>query len=68
MFEKFIRDAMCKHFTENGLLSDEQYGFCKGRSCSTQLLVTLNDWMSSIDNKIPLDQWRRLRFGSGSAR
>lgn len=55
VFEKFIRDAMCRHFTENGLLSDEQYGFCKGRSCSTQLLVTLNDWMSSIDNKIPLD-------------
>ena len=55
IFEKFVRDALCKHFTDNNLLSEEQYGFCKGRSCTTQLLVTLNDWMHSLDKKLPLD-------------
>ena len=55
IFEKFVRDALCKHFTDNNLLSEEQYGFCKGRSCTTQLLVTLNNWMHSLDKKLPLD-------------
>ena len=33
----------------------EQYGFCGGRSCTTQLLNTINDWLSYLDNNIPVD-------------
>ena len=55
VFEKFIRNALCKHFIDNNLLSEEQFGFCQGRSCTTQLLVTLNEWMQSLDKKVPLD-------------
>ena len=54
-FEKFIRDALYKHIVDNNLLSDHQYGFCSGRSCVSQLLVTLNSWMHSIDNNKPVD-------------
>ena len=54
VFESFIRDAMYTHFITNNLLSDKQFGFCKGRSCITQLLVTLHDWMIDLDNNKPV--------------
>ena len=37
------------------MLSDEQFGFSKGRSCVTQLLVTINDWLDSLDGGDPVD-------------
>ena len=40
---------------DDKLLSDDQFGFCTGRSCTTQLLVTINDWLSELDNNIPVD-------------
>ena len=46
---------MYTHFISNNLLSSKQFGFCQGRSCVTQLLVTLHDWMSFLDNNIPVD-------------
>ena len=55
VFEKFIRDAMYQHLTDNNILSPDQFGFCSGRSCVTQLLVTANDWLFSLDNKTPVD-------------
>jgi hypothetical protein len=55
IFEGFVRDALCAHLVENKVLSDDQFGFTKGRSCVTQLLVTINDWMSSLDNGVPVD-------------
>ena len=55
ILEGFVRDALFKHLINNNLLSNDQYGFCTGRSCMTQLLVTINYWMESLDNKIPVD-------------
>ena len=37
------------------LLSEDQFGFCQGRSCSLQLLVTINDWLGCLDSKVPVD-------------
>ena len=55
VFESFIRKAIYDHFVNNDLLSVEQYGFCKGRSCTTQLLNSLFDWFSFLDKDIPVD-------------
>ena len=55
IFETFIRDEMYKHFINNNLLSSDQYGFCQGRSCTSQLLVTLDEWMNNLDQNIPTD-------------
>ena len=55
IFEKFIKDSIFKHLTVNNLLSDDQYGFCGGPSCTTQLLNTINDWFSYLDKNIPVD-------------
>ena len=55
IFESFIRRALYAHLIENKLLSEHQFGFCQGRSCVSQLLVTLCDWMYDLDNDIPVD-------------
>ena len=55
VFEKFIKTELLNHIISNKLLSIHQYGFCIGRSCVTQLLNTINDWFSQIDNNTPVD-------------
>ena len=50
-----MRDFLYKHLLNNKLLSVEQFGFCSKRSTVTQLIVTLNDWMINLDNKVPVD-------------
>lgn len=53
--ESFVRRDLYSHLVDNNLLSKSQFGFCQGRSCVSQLLVTLRDWMEDIDNNIPVD-------------
>ena len=55
MLEGFIRTELCKHLVDNKLLSVDQFGFCKGRSCLTQLLVTINELMGCLDKHVPVD-------------
>ena len=55
VFERFIKDTIFKHLIDNNLLSDDQFGFCSGRSCTTQLLSTIYDWFSELDNNVPVD-------------
>ena len=55
IFETFIRDKMYDHLLINKLLSNHQYGFCKGRSCTTQLINTMQEWNSHLDNNVPVD-------------
>ena len=55
LFESFIRDALCSHLVTNNLLSPYQFGFCKGRSCVTQLLSTINNWFEFLDDNVPVD-------------
>jgi hypothetical protein len=55
IFETFVRDALYTHLVDNDLLSLHQFGFCKGRSCASQLLTTLHEWMSHLDNNTPID-------------
>ena len=55
LFESFFRDALYEHIVKNKLLSNHQFGFCKGRSCVSQLLVTIHKWMSCLDRNNPVD-------------
>ena len=55
IFESFIKTELFNHILKNNLLSSNQFGFCPGRSCATQLLVTLYDWLYSLDNRVPVD-------------
>ena len=55
LFESFFRDALYEHIVKHKLLSNHQFGFCKGRSCVSQLLVTIHKWMSCLDRNNPVD-------------
>ena len=55
VFESFLRDALYEHLVKNKLLSKHQFGFCKGRSCVSQLLVVIHHWLSCMDRDVPTD-------------
>ena len=47
--EKLVRKSILSHLTENYLLSDKQYGFRSGRSCSLQLLNVMERWTEYVE-------------------
>ncbi len=49
MFEHIICQHVLKHVEEHNILTDVQHGFRSGRSCETQLLITLQDLLSFRD-------------------
>ena len=53
--ESLIRDKLVKHMTEGRFFSDAQHGFVPGRSCMTQLLVTLELWTAWLDKGESID-------------
>ena len=55
ILETIVTDQIMLHLTENNMLSDQQHGFRRGRSCCTQLLQVIGDWSESGDRGHPLD-------------
>jgi len=49
ILEACIKDHIMKHLICNGLLSDKQYGFAKGRSSMLQLLHMLDKWTGCLE-------------------
>lgn len=50
ILESVVRDEMLDHLERNKLLSDDQHGFTKNKSCLTNLLETLEEITSCLDN------------------
>ena len=55
VFEKVIKNRLCSHLIDQDLLSSHQFGFVPGRNTKTQLLVTVKDWISNLDNGTATD-------------
>ena len=55
ILESIIRDSMVQHLDKHKLMSKDQHGFVKGRSCLTNLLETLDDITSSLDEGEGMD-------------
>ena len=55
IMEGIIRDYIVKHMMDHSLFCDAQHGFVPGRSCMTQLLLTLEIWSNHLDAGNPLD-------------
>ena len=55
LMESIVRDKLVSHMMENQLFCDTQHGFVPGRSCMTQLLVTLELWSEMMDVGDPID-------------
>ena len=49
VMESLVKDAII-HMEKNKLIADQQYGFIAGRSCTTQLISTLEDWTKILDD------------------
>jgi len=48
--EGFIRDHILKHFIDNNLFNNNQYGFLKGRSTMLQLLRIMDEWTKCLES------------------
>jgi len=50
IIEGFIRDHITKHFTDNNLFNNNQYGSLKGRSTMLQLLRIMDEWTECLES------------------
>ena len=48
ILESIIRDALLNHFNHHSILNANQHGFVPKRSCTSQLLMVLEDWTRAI--------------------
>ena len=51
VLEKFVHEQVTDYLSECGALSEDQYGFRKGRSCPDLLLTAVDDWCLAKDAK-----------------
>ena len=56
ILEKIICSAILAFLGTNNLISQQQHGFVKGRSCQTNILLCLERWTDIID-KIIVKAW-----------
>ena len=55
ILEHIIYSHIFFHLSQHNILCDEQHGFRHGRSCETQLLLTINDFAESLNNNKQTD-------------
>ena len=55
LMEKLIRKGIIEHMATHSLLTKDQHGFVDGRSCITNLLVTLDQWTKIIEDNGCID-------------
>lgn len=55
LMESIITDQLSTYLRNNDLISCEQHGFLKKRSTCTQLINSLNTWISSINSRHQVD-------------
>jgi len=46
-----MRDVIVSHLEDNLLLRDSQHGFCRGRSCLSNLLTFLDKVSGCVDER-----------------
>ena len=55
ILEALVRDQLMEHLTRTKQLSDAQHGFRQKRPCCTQLLETLDEWTSILEEGDSVD-------------
>ena len=55
VFKKIFCAAILSFLTRNGLISPQQHGFVRGRSCQTNILLCLERWTSILDSENSVD-------------
>jgi len=55
LVEHIIHSNAMQNLENLRILTDSQHGFCKRRSCETQLILTVDDLSRSLDNSEQVD-------------
>ena len=55
VWESILGERMMKHLDDNLLLSPEQHGFVRGRSCQSNILSCMEDWTRAVDENDSVD-------------
>ena len=55
LLEHIIYTHIFSHLNSHQILCDNQHGFRQGRSCETQLLLTIDDLARNLDNNLQTD-------------
>ncbi|XP_065662573.1 uncharacterized protein LOC136085213 [Hydra vulgaris] len=55
ILQRIIKNKLEKYLHENNIIANEQHGFVKNRSCTTNLLETLDYITRNVDQGIPAD-------------
>ena len=55
LLEHIIYSHIFSHLKQHNILCDQQNGFRSGRSCKTQLIITINDLAKSLDEGTQTD-------------
>ena len=55
VMEKIICSAILLFLNTNGLISQQQHGFVRGRSCQTNMLLCLEKWTEVVDSDRSVD-------------
>ena len=55
VLEGLVRSKMMSFLDENDIITNCQHGFIKKKSCFTNLLTTLEDWTSAVDQDYGVD-------------
>ena len=53
--ESIIKDNVQERLQANNVIPSEQHGFTPGRSCSTRLLLAVNEWTKALDDGHSVD-------------
>ena len=53
--EHIISTSIYNHLEEHTILCPEQHGFCRRRSCETQLISTIHDFATALNNAEQVD-------------
>ena len=53
--EHILYHHITAHLDQQNILEDYQHGFRKGRSCETQLIITIEEIAKSLDNRSQVD-------------
>ena len=55
IIEHIICSNIFSHLDKYGILCDQQHGFRHKRSCETQLITTINDFATALNNSEQVD-------------
>ena len=55
IMETIVRNHIMYHLEQEKLLHSSQHGFIKGKSCITNLLMSLDDWIQALDEGKDID-------------